>query len=95
MLIWMVSENDFPLPLRPTNRRSLNLATWFFITAVQFLNSPQQFSSFPALMVTSVPSLTSSRATTLNATGSDLFDLQWDGKALHRIAGLPVLTKSP
>lgn len=85
----------WPLPLRPTNLRSLNLATWFFMTAVQFLNSPQQFSSLPALIVTRVPSLTSSRATTLKATGSDLFDLQCDGNALQRMAGLPVLTRSP
>lgn len=84
-----------PLPLLPTNLRSLNLATWFFMTAVQFLNSPQQFSSFPALMVTRVPSLTSSNATTLNATGRDLFDLQCVGSALQRIAGLPVCTRSP
>lgn len=84
-----------PLPLRPTNLRSLNLATWFFMTAVKFLSSPQQFSSLPALMVTIVPSVTSSREMTLNATGRDLFDLQWDGNELHMMAGLPVVTKSP
>lgn len=32
---------NLPRPLRPTKRRSLNLATWFFITAVQFLNSAE------------------------------------------------------
>ena len=89
------NKKHTPLPLRPTNLRSLNLATWFFMTAVQFRSSPQQFSSFPALIVTRVPSVTSSSATTLKATGKDLLDLQWVGKALQRIAGLPVCTRSP
>jgi len=53
-----------PLPDLPTNRRSLNLATWFFMMAVQLRSSPHQFSSFPALTVTRVPSSMSSKATT-------------------------------
>lgn len=73
-----------PLPLLPTNLRSLNLAIWFFIRAVAFLNSAQEFSSFPALTVTTVPSLTSPSATTLKATGNVLFDLQCVGSWLHR-----------
>jgi len=84
-----------PLPLRPTNLRSLNLATWFFITAVQFLNSAQKFSSFPARTVTTVPSFTSPKATTLKATGNVLFDLQCGGNTVHTKCGLPVLTSSP
>ena len=65
------------------------------MTAVQFLSSPQKFSSLPALTVTNVPSIISSRATTLNATGRDLFDRQCDGRAEHKTAGLPVCTSSP
>lgn len=95
VLMVMVSEKDFPRPLRPTNLRSLNLATWFFITAVQFLSSAITFSSFPALIVTKVPSWTSSRATTLKATGSDLFERQCPGSAEHNTAGDPVCTSSP
>lgn len=68
-----------PLPLLPTNLKSLNLATWFFINVVEFLSSAQQFSSLPARTVTNVPSTTSPRATTLNATGSVLLDLQCVG----------------
>lgn len=67
---------DSPLPLLPTNLKSLNLATWFFIKVVEFLSSAQQFSSLPARTVTRVPSTTSPRATTLNATGSVLLDRQ-------------------
>lgn len=92
----MISENHgnyLPRPLLPTNRRSLNLATWFFITAVQFLSSPHQFSSLPARIVTIVPSPTSANATTLNATGNVLFERQWFGNAEHNIYGLPVRTK--
>lgn len=81
-----------PRPLRPTNRRSLNFATWFFMTAVQFRNSAHQFSSLPAFIVTIVPSPTSASVTTLNATGSVLFDLQWFGSDEHKIYGLPVRT---
>lgn len=91
----MVIENDFPRPLRPTNLRSLNLATWFFITAVQLRSSPHQFSSFPALIVTIVPSGMSSKATTLKAHGRLLFDRQWFGSAEQRIDGEPVVTSSP
>lgn len=58
--------NALPRPDRPTNRKSLNLATWFFMIAVAFRNSPQKFSSLPALIMTWVPSLTSPNATTLN-----------------------------
>lgn len=82
-----------PLPLRPTNLRSLNFATWFFIRAVEFLNSAQQFSSFPARTVTKVPSPTSPRATTLNATGNVLFDLQCDGKTVQTTWGHPFCQK--
>lgn len=86
------SKIYLPRPLRPTNRKSLNLATWFFITAVQFRSSAHQFSSLPAFIVTEVPSPTSANATTLNGTGSVLFDRQWFGSAEHRIYGLPVRT---
>lgn len=68
--------SHLPLPLLPTNLRSLNFATLFFITAVLFLSSAEQFSSFPALTVTWVPSRTSPRATTLKPPGSVLFDRQ-------------------
>lgn len=81
-----------PRPLLPTNRKSLNLATEFFMTAVQFLSSPHQFSSLPAFIVTIVPSPTSANATTLNATGSVLFERQCVGNAEHKIYGLPVRT---
>lgn len=84
-----------PRPERPTNRRSLNLATWFFISAVQLRSSAQKFSSLPARMVTGVPSGTSPSATTLNATGSVLLDRQWVGKTVHTTCGQPVRTSSP
>lgn len=84
-----------PLPLLPTNLRSLNLAIWFFITAVQFLSSAQQFSSLPALTVTTVPSNTSPKATTLKAIGNVLFDRQCVGNKEHKKYGLPVRTSSP
>lgn len=35
------SDRYIPLPLRPTNLRSLNLATWFFMAAVAFLSSAE------------------------------------------------------
>ena len=57
MVIVMVKL--FPRPLRPTNLRSENLASWFFMTAVQFLISPPQLSSLPHLTLTRVPSGTS------------------------------------
>lgn len=82
---------DSPLPLLPTNLRSLNLATWFFIRAVEFLSSAQQFSSLPARTVTKVPSPTSPRATTLKATGRVLLDLQWAGNTLQTKWGDPVM----
>lgn len=83
-----------PRPLRPTKRRSLNFATWFFITAEQLRSSAHQFSSLPAFIVTIVPSPTSASDTTLKATGSVLFDLQWFGNAEHRKYGLPVRTEN-
>ena len=40
--IWGIDiKKILPRPDRPTKRRSLNLATWFFITAVEFRNSAQ------------------------------------------------------
>lgn len=89
------SEKDFPRPLRPTNLKSLNLATWFFMTAVQLRSSAQQFSSFPAFKVTIVPSGTSSNATTLKAMGRLLLLLQCVGNTLHKMLGDPVCTSSP
>lgn len=84
------SVYNSPLPLLPTNLRSLNLATWFFIKAVEFLSSAQQFSSLPARTVTRVPSPTSPRATTLKATGRVLLDLQCAGKTVQTKCGDPV-----
>lgn len=72
-----------PLPLLPTKRKSLNLATWFFITAVQLRSSPQKFSSLPARIVTMVPSITSPNAKTLNAIGSVLFERQCVGNVVQ------------
>lgn len=46
-------------------------------------------------MVTVVPSSTSPRAITLNATGSVLFERQWVGSAEQIKFGLPVLMSSP
>lgn len=87
-----INKNDsLPLPLRPTNLRSLNLATWFFITAVEFRSSAQQFSSLPARTVTMVLSPTSPKATTLNATGRVLLDLQCTGKTVHTRCGEPAI----
>ncbi|GBP50477.1 hypothetical protein EVAR_96714_1 [Eumeta japonica] len=83
-----------PRPLRPTKRRSLNLATWFFMTAELFRSSAQQFSSLPARTVTSVPSPTSPSATTLNATGSVLLERQCGGNTVHTKCGLPVSCNS-
>lgn len=83
---------SLPRPLRPTKRRSLNFATWFFMTAVQLRSSPHQLSSFPARIVTMVPSPTSVKATTLNATGRVLLERQWFGSAEHKMYGLPVRT---
>lgn len=95
LIIGCTQRRYWPLPLLPTKRKSLNLATWFFISAVQFRSSAQKFSSFPARMVTAVPSGTSPKATTLNATGSVLLDRQWVGSMVHTRNGLPVRTSSP
>ena len=84
-----------PLPLRPTKRKSLNLATWFFIIAVALRSSAEKFSSFPAEMWTVVPSSMSPSETTLNATGRVLLQRQWDGNTLHTKFGESVLTSSP
>lgn len=53
------------------------------MTAVQFLSSAEQFSSFPARTVTRVPSPTSPRATTLNAIGRVLFERQCGGRTVQ------------
>lgn len=45
--------------------------------------------------VTIVPSLTSPNATTLNATGSVLFDRQWLGRTVQTKSGEPVRINSP
>lgn len=90
---------QLPRPLRPTKRRSLNFATWFFITAVWLRSSPQKFSSLPAITVTRVPSFTSPNATTLNAPGSVLFDRQcvgnvvhtWKSKCKHQISRMKIV----
>lgn len=84
-----------PRPLRPTNLKSLNFATWFFMTVVQFLSSPQKFSSFPHIKWQGVPSCTSPNATTLNATGKVLFDRQWVGRVEQTMWGDPVRVSSP
>ena len=76
-------NSNLPRPLRPTKRKSLNFATWFFITAVQFRSSPQKFSSLPAITVTRVPSHTSPNATTLNAMGRVLLDRQCVGRVVQ------------
>ena len=62
MMMWRLKL--FPRPLRPMILKSLNLATLFFMTAVLLRSSPQKFSSFPALRVTTVPSVTSLSAIT-------------------------------
>lgn len=84
-----------PLPLRPTNRRSLKRATWFFMTAVALRSSAAKFSSLPAAIETSIPSGISPSATTLNATGSVLLHLQCDGNTLQTKFGESVFTSSP
>lgn len=84
-----------PLPLLPTNLKSLNFATWFFITVEQFLNSPQKFSSLPHMRWQGVPSWTSPSATTLNATGKVLFDRQCVGSVEQTMWGDPVRVSSP
>lgn len=84
-----------PLPLRPTNRKSLNRATWFFITAVALRSSAAKFSSLPAAIETRTPSGISPSATTLNATGRVLLHLQCDGNTLQTKFGESVFTSSP
>lgn len=84
-----------PLPLRPTNLRSLKRATWFFMTAVAFRSSAEKFSSLPAAIETRTPSGISPSATTLNATGSVLLHLQCDGNTLQTKFGESVFTSSP
>lgn len=84
-----------PLPLRPTNRKSLKRATWFFITAVALRSSAAKFSSLPAAIVTRTPSGISPSATTLKATGRVLLHLQCDGNTLQTKFGESVLTSSP
>lgn len=58
------ARDGIPRPLLPKNRRSLNRDTLLFITAVAFRSSAEQFSSFPAITVTCVPSGISDNATT-------------------------------
>ena len=89
------NQYNLPRPLRPTNLRSLNFATWFLKIACELRNSPQQFSSLPALTVTSVPSGISPNDITLNDIGSVLFERQWFGNGVHIMDGEPVRTSSP
>lgn len=84
-----------PLPLRPTNLKSLKRATWFFMTAVALRSSAAKFSSLPAAIETRTPSGISPSATTLNATGSVLLHLQCDGNTLQTKFGESVFTSSP
>lgn len=91
----MNSACNWPLPDRPTNLRSLNLATWFLNDAHAFLSSAAQFSSFPAVKSTLVPSETSLSDSTLKGTGRVLLHLQCDGKMVQTKLGLFVLTSSP
>ena len=86
---------NVPRPERPMKRRSLNLATWFLMTAVALRSSALQFSSLPARTVTSVPSSTPPRHTTRNAVGRVLLERQWLGSDVQITHGLPVRTSSP
>lgn len=88
----LFAVNHSPLPLRPTKRRSLNLATCSFIVAWQFFSSALQFSSLPARIVTVVPSPTSTSATTLKELGSVLLARQCGGSLEHKKYGLLVRT---
>ena len=88
-------NKNLPLPDLPMKRRSLNLATWFFMTAVPLRSSALQFSSLPARTVTNVPSSMLPRQTTLNAAGRVLLERQWVGREEHKTHGLPVRTNSP
>src|SRR6218665_877652 len=84
-----------PLPLRPTNRISLKTADPSVMYPTLFRNSPQKFSSFPADMVTFVPSGTSPPAETIRKMpGRDLLALQCGGSGEERMLGLPVRIRS-
>lgn len=94
--IVMPTVNVFPFPLRPTNRRSLNLATPFFNLAILFFTSALQFLSLPADMITSVRSGTSlSVVITLNANGKLPLLRTCFGNFEQKIVGEPVCTNSP
>lgn len=95
VIFQLINVSHSPRPLRPTNRKSLNFATWFFITVVQFLSSPQKFSSLPHMRCTGVPSGISPSATTRNAPGSVLFDRQCVGSVEQTMCGEPVRVNSP
>jgi len=84
-----------PRPLRPTNLKSLNLATRFSTRAEQLRSSAEQFSSLPALSVTAVPFGTSDSMTTLKTSGNGWLDRQCGGRALHKMYGHSVRTNSP
>ena len=84
-----------PLPERPTNRRSLKRATWFLKVAMAFRSSAAEFSSFPAVRITLVPSAISESERTLKGTGRVLLQRQCDGSIVHTKLGLSVVTSSP
>ena len=84
-----------PLPDLPTNLRSLNLATWFLKVAVALRRSAAQFSSFPAVRMTLVPSGRSLSEMTLKGTGSVLLQRQCEGRMVQTKFGLFVRTNSP
>ncbi len=93
--LWQLAPRLLPLPDLPTNLRSLNLATWFWKPAVAFRRSAEQFSSFPAVSITFVPSETSLSERTLNGTGRVLLHRQCEGRIVHTKFGLFVRTNSP
>lgn len=84
-----------PRPLLPRKRKSLNLASWFCMTATAFLSSAKGRSSLPADSTTLVPSGTGTRDTTRKGVGRDLLDRQCLGRLEHSRCGLPVTTRSP
>ena len=90
-----VINTSLPLPERPTNLKSLNLATWFLKVAVALRSSAAQFSSFPAVSITLIPSQMSLSDRTLNGTGRVLLHLQCDGSIVHTKLGLFVRISSP
>jgi hypothetical protein len=63
--------------------------------ATAFLNSAAEFSSFPAVRMTLVPSEMSLSAKTLKGTGSVLLQRQCDGNMVQTKFGLSVVTNSP